>query len=189
MAGGPRKQRGLLSARMSLSQSTRFAAARRGERWAQEEIQALIEGFARHVCRSAGDRLRADLSWEDVAQEAGARFFAVGLRQYGGQGTEESYLFTIVKSSLLQRARSADRRIKREEASVPMDRVALPDGDDRLEVHSLLARLDDSCRELLERAFLLDIPYSQLATDMELVESSVRAKVSRCLGRARELAA
>jgi len=174
---------------MTDSQSNRFAAARRGERWAQEEIQALIEGYARHVCRSAGDRLRADLSWEDVAQEAGARFFAVGLRQYGGQGSEESYLFTIVKSSLLQRARSADRRKKREEASTPMDRVAMPEGDDRLEAQSLLARLDEACRDLLHSAFLLDIPYAQIADDLELAESSVRAKVSRCLRRARELAA
>ena len=52
-----------------------------------------------------------------------------------------------------------------------------------------LSRLDDGCRELLARTFLEDIPYSQLATDMGLAESSVRAKVSRCLGRARELAA
>ena len=174
---------------MQRAGTSRFAAARRGERWAQEEIQRLIEGFARHVCHRAGDRLRADLSWEDVAQEAGARFFAVGLAQYGGQGSEESFLFTIVKSSLLQRARSADRRKKREEIASPADRVAMPDGHARLEAESLLARLDDACRDLLRKAFLQDVPYAELAQQMSMAESSVRAKLSRCLGRARELAA
>jgi RNA polymerase sigma factor (sigma-70 family) len=170
-------------------ESSRFDAARRGERWAEEEIHALIEGFARHACSRSGPRLAADLAWEDVAQEASVNFFSVGLSQYGGQGSEESYLYTLVKTTLLQRVRGADRRKKREELSVSFQRVALPASFDRLEVDSILALLDEICRELLRQSFLSDTPYPQLAARMGLAESSVRAKVSRCLRRARELAA
>ena len=169
--------------------NARFDAARRGESWAEKEIHLLIEGYARHVCSRSGSRLAADLAWEDVAQDASARFFTVGLSQYGGQGSEESYLYTLVKTTLLQRVRSADRRKKREELSAPLERVALPTSFERLEVDSILGNLDEGCRDLLRLSFLDDVPYSKLAADMGLAESSVRAKVSRCLRRARELAA
>lgn len=167
----------------------RFQAASRGERWAQEEIHRLIEGYARHACSRSGSRLAADLAWEDVAQDASARFFSVGLSQYGGQGSEESYLYTVVKTTLLQRVRSADRRKKREEFSVPLERVELPSAFERLEVDSILGRLDEACRSLLRETFLKETPYADLSAQLGLAESSVRAKVSRCLRRARELAA
>jgi len=172
-----------------MADDSKFEAAARGEAWAQKEIHGLIQRYARHACGGGGGRLTADLAWEDVAQEASARFFEVGLAQYGGKGSEESYLYTIVKSTLLQRARSADRRQKREELSIPLSTVVLPDSFDRLDVAVILRRLDESCRHLLKQAFLVDVSYADLALELELAESSVRAKLCRCLRRARELAA
>jgi DNA-directed RNA polymerase specialized sigma24 family protein len=58
-----------------------------------------------------------------------------------------------------------------------------------LDVAWILERLQEECRELLTRVFLHEVPYPQLANDLDLAESSVRAKVSRCVRRARELAA
>jgi RNA polymerase sigma factor (sigma-70 family) len=165
----------------------RFAAARSGERRAQAEISELIARFARHACDRAGSRLGADLDWEDVAQEASRKFFTTGIHQYRGKGSEESYLYTIVKSTLVQIARSASRRRQREEASVSRDPVQ-PAPHDSLDVAWILRRLTEDCRHLLRQVFLEETPYPRLAAELGLAESSVRAKVSRCVRRARELA-
>lgn len=167
----------------------RFPAARKGEAWAQEEIVELVARFSRHVCSSLQGSLAAEIGWEDVAQEANRRIFTVGLQQYSGGGSEESYLYTIVKSTLVMIARGSQRRRTREEATAPEDPVDRSDPQARLDAALILKRLDESCRDLLRRVFLEDTPYDRLAAELQLAESSVRAKVSRCLGRARELAA
>lgn len=150
----------------------------------------MIRGFARHVCgndlRSAG---APEIDWEDVAQEASRRFFAAGIRQYGG-GNERSYVFRIVKSTWIQLARGASRRRAREKVAAAEALSDLPRSEEgvlKAAVAGVLARLDAACRELLERAFLDGAPYAELAAAAGLAESSVRAKVSRCIRRAREL--
>lgn len=143
--------------------------------------------FARHICRS-GSSMSAEMDPEDLAQEAARRFFAVGLEQYRGGGSEGSYLYSIVKSTLVQAARTRTRRRKREDVVAPVDEAQVENPDPKLEVGLLLRRLGDACRELLQRVFLDETPYPQLAADLELAESSVRAKVSRCLRKAREAA-
>ncbi len=171
---------------MGQSQSDRFAAVRRGEAWAEREVSQLIQRFARHACSRVGTALQVELGWEDVAQEASRRFFATGIHQYGGTGSEESYLYTVVKSTLIQIARSANRRKKREDVAAETETVTHSNSQHRLDVELILNRLDEVCRDLLKRAFLEEVPYATLARDLELAESSVRAKVSRCVRRARE---
>lgn len=173
-----------------MGETSRFEAAKRGESWAEKEILDLIHRFARHACTKVGTRLAVDLHWEDVAQEASVKFFKAGIHQYGGSGSEESYLYTVVKSTLIQIARSADRRVKREEAQAPSaeDRVVIPDTHLALDVQTILAKLDEACRDLLRRVFLEDTPYADLAAELALQEVSVRARVHRCVRRARELA-
>ena len=156
---------------------------------AQAEADRVIRRFARLVCRGGGPPGAPDLDWEDVAQEAYRKLFSVGLDQYRGGGTESSYLYSIVKATVIQMARSADRRQRRETAlssndPAPrsMDPVAM------LDVRRVLATLDPGCRELIERFFLRDETHADLARDLGLVESSVRARLSRCLKRAREIA-
>ena len=173
-----------------MGETGRFEAAKRGESWAEKEILDLIHRFARHACTKVGTRLAVDLQWEDVAQEASVKFFKSGLHQYGGSGSEESYLYTVVKSTLIQIARSADRRKKREEAkALPMEeRVVIPDTHMALDVQAILGKLDEACRNLLRRVFLEDTPYSDLAAELGLQEVSVRARVHRCVRSAREFA-
>jgi RNA polymerase sigma factor (sigma-70 family) len=175
---------------MSPAAESRIEAARQGETWAQKELAETIARFARHACTRVGTRLAADLAWEDVAQEASRKFFAVGIHQYRGKGTEDSYLYTVVKSTLVQLARGATRRKTREEATAPEeDHVSTSALQNRLDVAWILERIQEECRELLTAVFLNEIPYAQLASDLSLAESSVRAKVSRCVRRARELTA
>jgi len=164
-----------------------FDAVRRGESWAERQVMEELERFARHICHS-GSSLSAEMDPEDLAQEAARRFFTVGLEQYRGGGSEGSYLYSIVKSMLVQAARTRRRRLKREDVVAPVDESHVEDPDPKLEVGLLLRRLGEACRELLQRVFLDETPYPVLAADLDLAESSVRAKVSRCLRRAREAA-
>ena len=58
---------------------------------------------------------------------------------------------------------------------------------DTFGVEKILSRMDEGCRRLLERVFLEGASYTELAGELEIVESSVRAKLARCVRRAREL--
>lgn len=168
-------------------QGSRFEAAARGEAWAVRELVELCDRFARHVCGRASSAWRAGIEADDLAQDAAARLLTVGIAQYGGRGSEESFVYTLVRSTFLMRIRAADRRRQREETVAVATPEAVDDAHAGLEVRSLLARLDATCRDLLRRVFLEEEPYASVAAELELAESSVRAKVSRCVGRAREL--
>lgn len=161
-------------------------AARQGDPRAQSELLGLLRRFARHVAGAAGNSLGCELDWEDVAQEAGQRLFDGALDRYDGRGSEEGYVYTVVKTTTLMMARGAGRRRDREESwgAGPESEEARTAGVD---VASLLSRLDEACQELLQKVFLEDLPYSTLARETGLAASSLRAKVSRCLGRARAI--
>ncbi len=162
-------------------------AAKGGAAWAERELAELLRGYSRHVCRGTGPGGDAGLSWEDVAQEASRRVFTVGLERYRPGGPERAYLYAIVRSTYLQMARGARRRQAREEGGTALG-TAGDDPERRTLLHGILARLDGACRHLLARLFFDGAGYADLAIELNLAESSVRARASRCLGRAREIA-
>ena len=166
-----------------------FEELRAGDAKAQTEVDRVVRGFARHLCRGGGPAGAPDLDWEDVAQEACRKLFDVGLDQYRGHGSERSYLFSIVKASIIQMARTAERRRRREQLSASPDPGTSPDPERRLDVVRVLAALDPGCREIIDRAILRDEPYADLARALGIAESSVRAKLSRCIKKARGLVA
>jgi RNA polymerase sigma factor (sigma-70 family) len=169
--------------------ATLFEAARAGDRRATSEILGILRAFARTVCRFGGPSGSRDADWEDVAQEAARRFFESGLRRYRGQGSESSYLYSIVRTTVLEVARASGRRNRRE-AAQEVETVAPPtDPLARLEVGAILRQLPESCRDLLLKVFLGDASYAQLAGEYGIAESSVRTRMTRCLRQAREMAA
>lgn len=176
-----------MSTKAAVSSSTLIDSARRGERWAEEEIVRLIRLFARHTCGFRSNRAAPELHWEDVAQEAARAFFEAALHRFR-PGSEQSYLYAIVRITRLQLARGAERRRRREEASardtLPLEHAP----ESKLEADWILRRMDDGCRRLLERVFFEGASYIELAAELGIVQSSVRAKLARCVRRARELA-
>ncbi len=166
---------------------TLLDAARRGDPGAAEELADLIRGYARHVCRGRSPGPDAGLTWEDVAQEASRRLFQVGLKQARPGGPVRSYLYAIVRSVYLQMIRGASRRVRREQEGEAWIRSA-PSPERRTLLHRILIRLSDDCRHLLARLYFDGAGYDELAAELHMAESSVRAKASRCLGRAREIA-
>jgi len=165
-----------------------FRAAASGDAAAVAEVHRLLQAFSRQVCRGRGPAGETALDWEDVAQEAARQLFAKGLGQYRGQGTERSYLYSLVKATVIQMSRSAARRLRREEVAMAGEPLHTPPNPGAgLDVRKILAALDPKCRDLIERAILRDESYADIARDLGLAESSVRARLSRCLQKARRL--
>ena len=162
-----------------------FEDAIGGDPAAQEEIVRLIRHLSRAACARGGPAT-ADIDWEDVAQDACRRFFSAGIRQFRKGGSERSFLYAIVRSAVIQIVRSETRRRTREVASNPPLIVAPDNPLPKFDVAKILGRLSEECRALLTRVFLRGEPYSSLATDLSILESSVRTKVTRCLRRARQ---
>ena len=166
-----------------------FESARIGDRRATSEVLRILRSFARTVCRSGGPSGSHDVTWEDVAQEAARRFFESGLARYRGHGSETSYLYSIVKTTVLELARSASRRSRRERKRQDEPTPPPPDPLAFLEVAAALRPLSEPCRALLVRVFLEDASYAELAKEYGLTESSVRSRMTRCLKQARQVAA
>jgi RNA polymerase sigma factor (sigma-70 family) len=165
-----------------------FERLREGDPEAQERVDRLVRQFARKLCRGGNLPGLPAIDWEDVAQEACHRLYAVGLSQFSGRGTPRSYLYSIVKTTVIQLARSEGRRQRREQVVAAAGELPESSPDGRLDVRRILAALDPACRELVVRAILQDEGYASIASSLGLAESSVRAKLSRCLRRAREIA-
>jgi RNA polymerase sigma factor (sigma-70 family) len=164
-----------------------FERSLRGDTVAQAEIHENIRRIARAICARGGPA-DVDLDWEDVAQEASRLFFNVGIRQYRGVGTEESFLFGIVRTTVLQVVRGAARRRQREMVPGALRENVARLHEHRIDVQLILRRLDPECARLLERVFLQDVPYPILSDELGIQESAVRARVSRCLRKGREIA-
>ena len=145
----------------------------------------LIRQLSRAACARGGPAT-ADVDWEDVAQDACRRFFSVGIEQFRKSGSERSFLYTIVRSAVIQIVRGEARRRVREEASIQPRVVSPHDPLPKFDVAKILGLLSEECRAVLTRVFLRGEPYSSLASDLGILESSVRTKVTRCLRRARQ---
>jgi DNA-directed RNA polymerase specialized sigma24 family protein len=162
-----------------------FLDALRGAPAAQKEIVDMIRQLSRAAC-ARGGMATTELDWEDVAQDASRRFFAAGIQQYRKAGSERSFLYTIVRSAMIQMIRSEARRRVREEAAIQQRFVPPHNPTPKFDVVKILGLISEECRTLLTRVFLRGEPYSALADDLSILESSVRTKVTRCLRRARQ---
>lgn len=170
--------------------------ARRGETVASAELAAAVRTLAARIARGGRGPAFDLVDWEDVAQEAILRLLSTSAT-YRASGSVRGYVYTTVKTSLLQGLRGARRRQRREQesargSSITAGNTEFGSGDRRTEarreLEEILTTLGPECRALVEQVYLLGIPYARLAAEAGQAESSVRAKLSRCLRRARERA-
>ncbi len=164
---------------------TLFESARVADPAAVEEIHRLVRGFSRRVCFGGGPPGAPALDWEDVAQEASQKFLTVGIRQYRGTGSEQGYLYGIVRATAIQMSRAARRSSHREQRWMSDGPVRTKDHTHRLDLRKILERLSAECSQIIERIHLLGDSHAELARELGLAESSVRARLSRCMRKAR----
>ena len=162
-----------------------FQAARLGDESAQAEIHRLIREHARALCERSGPWGDPSFDWEDVAQEVSRKVLNGAAESYRGEGSESSYLFSAVRATMISLGRSGERRRRREEAAGWPEVLSAAGRDETRALRAVLDSLSNSCQDVVVRVFFYGASYSQLSQEFGLAESSVRAKVSRCLQRAR----
>lgn len=171
--------------------------ARRGQASDAAELAAIVRVLAERIARSGRGPALDGVDWEDVAQEATLRLLSTSAT-YRGSGSVQGYVYTTVKTCLLQGLRGHRRRRRRERESAraapssegnanAADAASRHEG--RRELEEVLGALGPECRTLVEQVFFLGTSYARLAAEAGQAESSIRAKLSRCLRRVRERSA
>jgi DNA-directed RNA polymerase specialized sigma24 family protein len=59
--------------------------------------------------------------------------------------------------------------------------------DEALTVHEALAEMPQHCQEILDRFFARDESYRTIGDALELPAGTIASRISRCLGRLREV--
>jgi RNA polymerase sigma-70 factor (ECF subfamily) len=145
-------------------------------------------GLARHLLGSlapGGEHLV-----DDVMQDCAVRLWRSVHRHRPELGSEDVFVRTLLRRSAIDLVRSRTRHVV-EPGAVPLDDAdeAVPDPTSRwvdaAAVRSALAQLSDAHRETLTRAFLHDQPYTQIATELDIPEATVRTRVFHGLRRLR----
>jgi DNA-directed RNA polymerase specialized sigma24 family protein len=166
---------------------TLFSLALNGDKTAESVLHSILRRIAWALCRKGGLG-GTHVDWEEIAQDAGRRFFAAGLHQFRNEGSEFAYLYSIVRTTFLQEVRRNVRhRVVHRAVDHEVETVA-HDPDAMLDVQSILRKLPTSEACLLEKVFLHEVSYAVLAVESGILESSVRVRVTRCLRHAKEAA-
>jgi RNA polymerase sigma factor (sigma-70 family) len=147
----------------------------------------LVERFSRYVfaiaTRAYGLRER---DAEDVFQEVFARAYE-RLETLRDDAAIRPWLAQLTRRLSVDRIRVTRREEpagERPEEPDPSDAIA--EIDEALTVRQALARLPETCRELLDRFFARDQSYRTLAEVLELPPGTIASRISRCLGKLSE---
>ena len=145
----------------------------------------LVERYSRYVyaiaTRAYGLR---DSDAEDVFQEVFSRAYE-RLDTLRDDAAIRPWLAQLTRRLAVDRLRAAARegRGGQEPAEDPDPRDAIAEIDEALTVREALARLPETCRELLDRFFARDESYHTLAAVLELPPGTIASRISRCLGK------
>jgi RNA polymerase sigma factor (sigma-70 family) len=147
----------------------------------------LVERFSRYVyaiaTRAYGLRER---DAEDVFQEVFARAYE-RLETLRDDAAIRPWIAQLTRRLSVDRIRATRREEpdgERAEEADPSDAIA--EIDEALTVRQALARLPETCQELLDRFFARDQSYKTLADILNLPPGTIASRISRCLGKLSE---
>jgi RNA polymerase sigma factor (sigma-70 family) len=170
----------------TLSDGELVARCRAGD---QQAWADLVERFSRYVYAISVQAFRLpDADAEDVFQEVFARAYQHldGLRD---DSAVRPWLGQLTRRLCIDRLRttSRERPISDEELEPLEAEDTLALLDDALMVHEALAETPEHCREILDRFFARDESYKTIGEALDLPSGTIASRISRCLGRLREL--
>jgi RNA polymerase sigma-70 factor (ECF subfamily) len=170
----------------TLSDSELVARCRSGD---QEAWAELVDRFSRYVYAISVQAFRLpDADAEDVFQEVFARAYEHldGLRD---DAAVRPWLGQLTRRLCIDRLRATSR--ERPTADEELDLVGSEETlamlEDALTVHEALAATPEHCREILDRFFARDESYRTIGEALDLPAGTIASRISRCLGRLREL--
>ncbi|MBL9076349.1 MAG: sigma-70 family RNA polymerase sigma factor [Planctomycetes bacterium] len=147
---------------------------------------SMVWGLARRFCRSAEDA-------EDATQEVFVEIWRSAERFDASQGSEVTFLMTIARRRLIDRARRQGRRPSSELLD-DAGTLPAPVGTDRAELHDEVQRAKEALAQLRpEQREVLDLALGQGRTHQEISAAigiplgTVKSHARRGLMRLREL--
>ena len=146
----------------------------------------MVWGLARRFCRNAEDA-------EDATQEIFVDVWRSAARYDANAGSEVTFLMTIARRRLIDRARRLGRRISADLLEDPTT-IASPTTTDEVELHDEVARAQDALSKLRpEQREVLDLALGQGQTHHEIAASigiplgTVKSHARRGLIKLREM--
>jgi RNA polymerase sigma-70 factor (ECF subfamily) len=170
----------------TLSDSELVARCRSGDQQAWAE---LVDRFSRYVYAISVQAFRLpDADAEDVFQEVFARAYE-HLDKLRDDAAVRPWLAQLTRRLCIDRLRTASR--ERPTADVELELAGSEETlailEDALTVHEALAATPEHCREILDRFFARDESYRTIGEALDLPAGTIASRISRCLGRLREL--
>jgi len=148
----------------------------------------LVERFSRYVYAISIRAFRlSEHDAEDIFQEVFARTFE-RIDSLRDDTSIRPWLAQLTRRLCIDRLRAAAREQPAEEQLEPagVDET-LEKLDEALAVHEAMASLPEHCHEILDRFFARDESYRTIAEALDLPSGTIASRLSRCLGRLREL--
>jgi RNA polymerase sigma-70 factor (ECF subfamily) len=149
----------------------------------------LVERFSRYVYAIAaqGFRLR-EHDAEDVFQEVFARVYQ-RLDTLRDDSALRPWIAQLTRRICLDRIAASSREEPFEEIVAAGNEATLAELEEAFSVHEALAELSDACRDVLDRFFARDESYKTIGEELQLPAGTIASRISRCLGKLRELLA
>src|SRR5256885_4350658 len=169
----------------TLSDRELVSRCRAGDQLAWNE---LVERFSRYVYAISVQAFRlSETDAEDVFQEVFARAYQ-HLDKLRDDSAVRPWLAQLTRRLCIDRLRSAAReRPAADEELLAGSEETVARLDEALTVHEALAAVPEHCREILDRFFARDESYKTIGAALDLPAGTLPRRISRCLGRLREL--
>ncbi|MFL6037183.1 MAG: RNA polymerase sigma factor [Gaiellaceae bacterium] len=170
----------------TLSDRELVSRCRAGDQGAWNE---LVERFSRYVYAIAVQAFRlSETDAEDVFQEVFARAYQ-HLDKLRDDAAVRPWLAQLTRRLCIDRLRAASREhpVAEHDLDVAASEETLAHLDDALSLHEALAATPGHCQEILDRFFARDESYKTIGEALELPPGTIASRISRCLGRLREL--
>jgi RNA polymerase sigma factor (sigma-70 family) len=170
----------------ALSDRELVARCRAGDQQAWAE---LVERFSRYVYAISTQAFRlSESDAEDVFQEVFARAYQ-HLDKLRDDAAVRPWLAQLTRRLCIDRLRAVarERPASDEELEPPGTDETIALLDEALTVHEALAETPEHCREVLDRFFARDESYRTIGEALDLPPGTIASRISRCLGRLREL--
>ncbi len=164
------------------AQLVRQCRAGDGDAWNE-----LVERFSRYVYAIAAQGFRMqEHDAEDVFQEVFARVYT-RLDSLRDDDALRPWIGQLTRRICLDRLSAASREEPVEEVLSSDDEVSFPELDEAFAVHEALAELSQPCQDVLDRFFARDESYRTMGDALNLPAGTIASRISRCLGKLREL--
>ncbi|MGH3037945.1 MAG: RNA polymerase sigma factor [Gaiellaceae bacterium] len=169
----------------SLPDAQLVARCRVGDEDAWRELVTRFSRYVYAIC-TQGFRLRpADA--EEVFQEVFSRAYQ-HLDKLRDDAAIRPWIGQLTRRLCIDHLRASSR----EEL---VDPEALPGGvdeamttlDEAFAVHEAMAELTENCQEILDRFFARDESYQTIGAALDIPSGTIASRISRCLGRLREI--